>query len=722
MADEELRLRAVFEDRMGPALKTSIEKIKAFAQEGAKAGADGEKSVKKHEEAFAKLRDRLKETVNLSRDEFLPGLEKSVLGMSAATTGVGALATGFGLAVAAARNFGTEMLSMQQASRETGLTPAQLRTWQNFGELAGTTAEAMKQGAASFNNMIEQMQRRPDIFRQMFTGIDTAGLAPLRDFMLSIANLPRNEQLQQVMNFISQIRDVGQQKQALNLLGIPYVDLQHYVEELARAHTTVTDLGKATEDMGAEAGRRWIELGQKFQDLSIVIGAKFSPALSEATQELLDFITANQGAWSADADTWFADATKSGKEFATMIKGVVDNLNAIIQWEATMPTLFPKGAVEDQLKKIGPAFHEMLQGGTDRSPLPPGVLQPGQHPAIQGAPPPGLFHPASFIVGGGEEGGAGLSKGTSDMINIIAQGTRRGVYDGLMDFSQTVTAAGGAGGVTPISFGGQPGAGAGGRPGAPGRSAPGVGGAPGGGGGVGASSGSFMDALARIESSNRNVYSTTDPDVAGPGTRSQGYFQINTPTWRDFAARAGIDLAKYPNAMSAPRDIQATVASVIPLARFGPRTRRMLEAQFGFGEGQKGNTIGSFAARFGGHIRDAAAAGAPAARAAGAPAPGHSKIGGSDPIDRNFLERWRNTPPPEPHRYLNPYGNKPQEASLLRMSQQANAGVSKVQGEAKLSIELAGGLRPRRGVENDGSLFKEIKISRGSIPYASTET
>jgi hypothetical protein len=42
-----------------------------------------------------------------------------------------------------------------------------------------------------------------------------------------------------------------------------------------------------------------------------------------------------------------------------------------------------------------------------------------------------------------------------------------------------------------------------------------------------------------------------------------------------------VDLSKYPNAMSAPRDVQEKVASVIPLSRFGPRTRQMLRARFG---------------------------------------------------------------------------------------------------------------------------------------------
>ena len=103
-----------------------------------------------------------------------------------------------------------------------------------------------------------------------------------------------------------------------------------------------------------------------------------------------------------------------------------------------------------------------------------------------------------------------------------------------------------------------------------------------GGSGGDGSSGSFMDALAKIESDNRNIPSGVDHDYPGqPGSKSQGFFQIDTPTWRQFAARAGVDLSKYPNAMSAPREVQARVAAMIPLKRFGPRTRRMLMQQFG---------------------------------------------------------------------------------------------------------------------------------------------
>ena len=115
---------------------------------------------------------------------------------------------------------------------------------------------------------------------------------------------------------------------------------------------------------------------------------------------------------------------------------------------------------------------------------------------------------------------------------------------------------------------------------------------------TGGKGGRFQDALANVESSNRNIFSKTDPDTAGPGTRSQGYYQIGVPTWRQFADAAGVDLRKYPTPMSAPREVQEQVANAIPFGRFGPRTRHMLESQFGFSERDKGSTVGELGKRY----------------------------------------------------------------------------------------------------------------------------
>lgn len=117
--------------------------------------------------------------------------------------------------------------------------------------------------------------------------------------------------------------------------------------------------------------------------------------------------------------------------------------------------------------------------------------------------------------------------------------------------------------------------------------------------GIGTPSGGFMGALHEAESGNRNILSAVDPDPSGPGTRSQGYDQINVPTWLEFAPKAGVDTARYPTPMSAPESVQDQVAAQIPLGRFGARTRRILESKFGFGDDAKNLTVGELASRFG---------------------------------------------------------------------------------------------------------------------------
>ena len=105
----------------------------------------------------------------------------------------------------------------------------------------------------------------------------------------------------------------------------------------------------------------------------------------------------------------------------------------------------------------------------------------------------------------------------------------------------------------------------------------------------GGGGGSFLDTLASVESGDKNIVSNTDKDSNGltlaqggnPAEISQGHFQISTPTWHDFAGPAGVDVNQYPNAMSAPRAVQAQVASVIPFNRFGPRTQTLMASRFG---------------------------------------------------------------------------------------------------------------------------------------------
>lgn len=82
----------------------------------------------------------------------------------------------------------------------------------------------------------------------------------------------------------------------------------------------------------------------------------------------------------------------------------------------------------------------------------------------------------------------------------------------------------------------------------------------------------FLNLTERLESGGQNIpqrvvgpnggYNPSTGTVTGPST-AQGYFQITNTTWGEFAPQAGVDLGQYPNAMSAPYEVQRKVARTI---------------------------------------------------------------------------------------------------------------------------------------------------------------
>jgi len=88
----------------------------------------------------------------------------------------------------------------------------------------------------------------------------------------------------------------------------------------------------------------------------------------------------------------------------------------------------------------------------------------------------------------------------------------------------------------------------------------------------------FLEYLRQVESSQGNVENL---DATTSSGRAAGYYQITPGTWHDFAPKAGVDLGKYPGAMSAPFDVQERVAKLIPAGRYDPITlRKMRSAGF----------------------------------------------------------------------------------------------------------------------------------------------
>ena len=100
------------------------------------------------------------------------------------------------------------------------------------------------------------------------------------------------------------------------------------------------------------------------------------------------------------------------------------------------------------------------------------------------------------------------------------------------------------------------------------------------GGSGGAPQQSLFDIVAGVESGNQNIIQQIHDINSEKGTPAGGYWQIIDPTWQVYAQKAGVDVAKYPFAMSAPREIQQQVASAIPINQWGNASQAALKQAF----------------------------------------------------------------------------------------------------------------------------------------------
>ena len=91
---------------------------------------------------------------------------------------------------------------------------------------------------------------------------------------------------------------------------------------------------------------------------------------------------------------------------------------------------------------------------------------------------------------------------------------------------------------------------------------------------------SQLDIIAHVESGNRNIPQAIHDVNTDRGTPAGGNFQFIDPTWRRQALKAGIDINRYPTAMSAPPSVQAQVAAVTPIREWGPNTVAALKAHY----------------------------------------------------------------------------------------------------------------------------------------------
>jgi hypothetical protein len=208
-----------------------------------------------------------------------------------------------------------------------------------------------------------------------------------------------------------------------------------------------------------------------------------------------------------------------------------------------------------------------------------------------------------------------------------------------------------------------------------------------------------LDVIAHAETGNRNIPQQIHDKNTDAGTPANGVFQFINPTWRRQAPKAGVDINKYPTAISAPPAVQAQVAAVTPLREWGPNTVAAVKARF---PGIDVNKPPS------GPYNGAAVGGAPAAAPAAQPAnvgmalaalsaptggPGTKST--MDNLQSTFAGGGGDSAPP-------PMNLEGQQAAAS-MGNARQAQIAALAPQLMMATRQMGGLQGARGAPNLGS-------------------
>lgn len=734
MSGEELRLVATFDDRVSPQMKGMLDRMRQGMKGAEDANAKGGKVAKAHAEEMKGLARAVKETTDGFRGGFLPTLEKTTFSAATAGVGIGSIAAAIGAAAAAAKGFADQALGLKRASRATGLSVDEVRRWQALGEEVGSTGDAMKDAAVHFNDFMQLANRNPDLFRNTFAAGEPANVRRIGEDLLKWKDLPRDEQLTRLIDRIKEIRNVSQQRTALRIFNLPEefanetTDAIHKMEAMNKR--VLTPLTPAQVNQGVEAARGWQELRLRLEDVATTIGSDFVPEFNQAVKAVNELIAADKGLISDDVKTWFSELETGAKTFYNSLKPIADTLNAIKDWKP--PVLFdlpkwwagaqkegadrfghnPDGSIKvappdhsipddlrqkrEQLQRLNPGgFHPTAFHRLDGQDLRDFIRRPGN--GDQG----GLQN-AAFQVVGGQDLHGGVSSSASEAIEIIAQGVRKGVFDGLTDFSQSMGGGSGGSGLMNASYE--------------------IGGGRGGGSRGGGSGGVDLDKIRALDvgiggDARQNALAKESYDfwraqglsreaalasvgnergenplgshAVGDRGTAFGGFQWHMDRVREILAGTGIDVrtASHIDQLRAARweAEHGSMGGHIWAQLKNAKDRRAALWAWVHGFERSGNQVGDFARR-GGY-----------ANAYGRLIPDAAAKTGDGTGPQSLLDAAR------------------------RSHVLAGAGTSStLAGDVSLKIALDGFGPSGGGPRRSGNLFKEIAMDRGGIPYADT--
>jgi hypothetical protein len=476
-----LRMAAEITDKFSAPLRNMTRSLKGFSDNVNKTHAEGIYGAKEHLKHFRELDKSVKEVGSRVRESLSPAFEAFGLGALSAAGGIAAITS-------AVKGFVGTARDLSFISKEVGLTIKQLQVFDALAESVGSSSEAMNAGLSAFAENMAELRKG----RGALAGWFDTQLPGTRQFGAELRRITDNAKaFTMALEGMDRITgpDAEQQKrnylQALRLpLELARASGEERKKILEELNETIKELTKEEIAAGIAAAKAFDKLGVSAKNLKDQIGASLAPAITELSDELTGFVKTNGPALKQFFDEVGKELEGADwKGYGEEIQRAYHALEVLSQFvhhgaDDAKPLpwaeLLDASGLATEIEKAKKSWQEMrdwLKGDDAAKAFsePSGNSGGGAVPGANEAPgvpimprtAPGIgqqfkllrpgFQPTAFHPDGDVAGGS--SRGTSDAINIIAVGTRKGVSDGMYDFYQLMkggSADGGGGGIGAI--------------------------------------------------------------------------------------------------------------------------------------------------------------------------------------------------------------------------------------------------------------------------------
>jgi hypothetical protein len=381
---------------------------------------DGIAISKDHARAYSDLQRNVDKVRQNLSGAFTPAL---------AAVGITALSTSGAIAAVAeaVKSLGEKSQSLKFLSRQTQLSTDTLRTWEGMAERVGSSAEAMDAGVAKFGDTMAAAGRGFLVPLQPLLNIHGAFEAVFGSVQ-RLQSETREGQLNDVFNFLGKNYSVGQKRSVLAALGLPENFANASIDELRDARAKL---------------EQWV----RDHPIDLTKGAKAKEAFDEMRESL-------KGLKDDLGDTFGGPVARVVKDFASGIHAMAGDFRDLSKWIGEWGDRFGMGHVGgpgdydpkdprhlwennkhpeiDALKRFNPlpAVSDLLSGRSD--------------PAKSNFPSGGKLQPLTMD---------GIQKlfGRDQDKKATEEGTKKGVFDGLMQFFQLQNYKPGGGEGLPVT-------------------------------------------------------------------------------------------------------------------------------------------------------------------------------------------------------------------------------------------------------------------------------